>query len=147
MACLLCLAADALPACNPTPAMPPVLEGYPYDETAARILIRDAGSVVTARFRSTIETLLGEEGLSTTYVFEIIDGWKAVQPRRLAIEGVWVPCDLDLEKDAVFLLYLDGDRLLHAVPGRDLETELALLGDVDWFYGPSGHLVRPVERD
>lgn len=146
-AALLWLAATGSHACNPSPALPPVLEGYAYDATAAGVLIRDAGSVVTARFRSTVELLLGNDGVSTTYVFEVIEGWKAVQPRRLAIEDVWVPCDLELRKGAVFLLYMDGDRLLYAVPAADLDTELALLGDVAWFYGPSGQLVRPVEQE
>jgi hypothetical protein len=134
-------------SCNPAPALPPILEGYAYDAMAAETLIRDAGSVVTARLSQVVELDLGAGPVEKTYVFEVIEGWGAVQPRRLAIEGVWVSCELPLDRGRVFLMYLDASRLLHALPGEDVDTELALLGDVDWFYGPSGRLVEPVERD
>lgn len=141
----LALAAGPALACNPAPTLPPILEGYAYDRTAAEALVRDAGSVVTARFDSRLELDLGAGARETTYVFEVIEGWKAVQPRRLAIDGAWVSCELDLARGRVFLLYLDGPRLLYAVPAETLDAELALLGDVDWFYGPAGQLVEPVE--
>jgi hypothetical protein len=140
------VAAPAI-ACNPAPALPPILEGYAYDRLAAEALVRDAGSVVTARFDSTLELDLGDGAGTRSYVFEVIEGWKAVQPRKLAIDGIWVPCDLDLTRGAVFLLYMDGARLLYAVPAQQVDVELALLGDVAWFYGPGGQLVRPVEGD
>ena len=134
-------------ACNPAPPVPPILEGYAYDRVAAEALVRDAGSVVTARFKSTVDLDLGDGEGTKTYIFQVIEGWKAVQPRRVAIEGVWVPCDLALVRGSVWLLYLDGTRLLHAVPGQAVNEELAILGDVAWFYGPGGELVEPVERD
>lgn len=134
-------------ACNPAPPLPPILEGYAYDPMAAEALVRDAGSVVTARLASVVELDLGAGRVEKTYVFEVIEGWKAVQPRRLAIEGVWVSCELPLERGRVFLMYLSGSRLLYALPGEEVDSELTLLGDVDWFYGPSGQRVEPVERD
>lgn len=142
----LCVAAGAL-ACNPDPPVPPILEGYAYDRMAAETLVRDAASVVTARLDSIVRLELADGPSSATYVFLVLDGWKAVEPRRLAIDGTWVSCDLDLERGRVFLLYLDGPRLLYAVPAEALEEELALLGDVEWFYGPSGQLVEPVEQE
>lgn len=140
-------AAGPVLACNPHAPVPPILEGYEYDPMAAEALVRDAASIVTARFASTVETDLGNGSRAVTYVFDVIEGWKAVEPRRLAIDGTWVSCNLDLNRGNVFLLYLDGTRLLWAVPGTEVNEELSLLGDVDWFYGPSGQLVRPVERE
>ncbi len=134
-------------ACNPAAPVPPILEGYAYDRVAAQALARDAESVVTARFTSRVDLDLGDGKGTKSYLFEVIEGWKAVRPRQLAIDGLWVPCELDLARGSVWLMYLDGQRLLHAVPGSEVNDELEILGDVAWFYGPGGELVEPVERD
>ena len=70
------------------------------------------------------------------YVSEFAD-----QASRLSLAGVWVDCALPLERGQVFLLYLAGERLLHAVPAGSLSFEFDLLGDPAWFYDAGGRLV------
>ncbi|NHA14064.1 hypothetical protein [Thioalkalivibrio sp. XN279] len=138
------LGCQAAAACNPAPPRPPILEGYRYDAMAAGALLRDADAVVGARLQLRIDTMLGpgEAPDQAGYVFEVIEGWKAVLPRRLTLSGVWVDCALPLETGQVFLLYLAGERLLHAVPAETLDFELDLLGDPAWFYDAGGRLVQ-----
>lgn len=144
---LLCLlfAWQAAGACNPEPPRPPILQGYAYDAMAAGALLRDADAVVSARLVSRIDLQLEPDaaagGASATYVFEVIEGWRDVRPQRLALAGVWVDCALPLERGQVFLLYLAGERLLHAVPAEMLSFEFDLLGDPAWFYDAGGRLV------
>ncbi len=130
-------------ACNPAPPRPAILEGYRYDAMAARALLRDADAVVSARLKLRIDTLLGPGDApdEAGYVFEVIEGWKAVLPQRLTLAGVWVDCALPLQAGQVFLLYLSGERLLHAVPAETLDFELDLLGGPAWFYDAAGRLV------
>jgi hypothetical protein len=132
-------------ACNPSPPRPPVLEGYDWDETAAEVLLRDARSVVAARFKLRVdtETPAGADPLRAGYVFEVLEGWKAETARRLTLGGYWLSCELTLEPGRVFLLFLDGDRLLHAVPAERLDFEFGLLGEADWFYDAAGRLHTP----
>lgn len=136
---------QAAAACNPTPPRPPILEGYAYDAMAAGALLRDADAVVSARLVSRIDLQLEPGGTaagpSATYVFEVIEGWRDVRPQRLSLAGVWVDCALPLERGQVFLLYLAGERLLHAVPAESLSFEFDLLGDPAWFYDAGGRLV------
>lgn len=132
-------------ACNPSPPRHPVLDGYAYDLSAARALLRDSASVVTARYSSRVELDLGEQR-RTSYLFEVLEGWKDRVPRRLAVDGYWIDCELALRPGAHYLLYLDGERVLFALPAESLgPDELDLLGDLAWYYGPAGKLVRPVE--
>jgi hypothetical protein len=133
----------AAAACNPAPPRPPVLDGYAYDAMAAGALLRDADAVVSARLKLRIDTTLGpgEAPDQASYVFEVIEGWKAVVPQRLTLAGAWVDCALPLQAGQVFLLYLSGERLLHAVPAERLDFELDLLGDPAWFYGAGGRLL------
>jgi hypothetical protein len=142
---LLVLPAAWLPAraCNPAPPRPPILQGYGYDAMAAGALLRDADAVVSARLTLRIDTLLGPGAApdEAGYVFEVIEGWKSVRPPRITVAGVWVDCALPLETGQVFLLYLAGERLLHAVPAEALDFELDLLGDPAWFYDAGGRLV------
>ena len=135
---------QAAVACNPAPPRPPILEGYRYDAMAAGALLRDADAVVSARLKLRIDTMLGpgEAPDQAGYVFEVIEGWKAVRPMRLTLAGVWVDCALPLDRGQVFLLYLAGERLLHAVPAEALDFELDLLGDPAWFYDAGGRLVQ-----
>jgi hypothetical protein len=77
------------------------------------------------------------------YVFEVLEGWKAETARRLTLGGYWLSCELTLEPGRVFLLFLDGDRLLHAVPAERLDFEFGLLGEADWFYDAAGRLHTP----
>jgi hypothetical protein len=143
-ACLVPLlaAAPAL-ACNPAPPRPPILEGHAYDAKAAEYLVRDAASVVAARLALRIDIDLGEPaaGRQADYVFEVLEGWGAETARRVTIGGRWVSCELPLHPGRVFLLYLDGERLLHAVPAEQLDFEFALLGEPAWFYDAGGRLV------
>lgn len=136
---------QAAGACNPEPPRPPILQGYAYDAMAAGALLRDADAVVSARLVSRIDLQLapGAEsaGPTATYVFEVIEGWRDVRPQRLALAGVWVDCALPLKRGQVFLLYLAGERLLHAVPAETLSFEFDLLGDPAWFYDAGGRLV------
>lgn len=158
------LAAPAAEACNPDPARPPILEGHDYDRVAAEQLLRDATAVVAARFTRKIDVaiggspVLGSDPLRgdparpfpyggqarTDYVFEVLEGWRAEVPRRLVLGGYQVPCALPLERGRMFLLYLSGERLLHAVPVEQLDFEFALLGEPDWFFDAVGQRVRPV---
>jgi hypothetical protein len=134
-------------ACNPHPPRPAILEGYTYDAMAAEFLQGEASSVVAARLSLRLDVELGEQGDSgagpsrADYVFEVLEGWQAETPRRLTIGGHWLSCELGLRAGRVFLLYLDGERLLHAVPAEQLDFELALLGEPDWFYDARGRLV------
>lgn len=142
---LLLLGWQAAAACNPAPPQPPILQGYAYDAMAAGALLRDADAVVSARLVSRIDLQLAPGAApaddSASYVFEVIEGWQAVRPQRLVLAGVWVDCALPLEPGQVFLLYLAGERLLHAVPAEDLSFEFDLLGDPAWFYDAGGRLV------
>jgi len=131
-------------ACNPDPPRPAILQGYAYDRTAAEYLLREARSVVAARLALRLDLELGEPGAPAPradYVFDVLEGWQEETPRRLTIAGTWVSCELELRTGRVFLLYLDGERLLHAVPVEAIDFELALLGEPDWFYDASGRLV------
>jgi hypothetical protein len=140
------LAAPAAPACNPDPPRLPILQGFPYDATAAEFLLRDATSVVAARLELTLELEDSAVGNARSdYVFEILEGWRAELPRRLTIGGHWVDCAIEPRTGRVFLLYLDGERLLHAVPVSELDFEIELLGEPDWFYDARGRLVRGPE--
>ena len=146
--CLL-LAWQGAGACNPQPPRPPVLDGYAYDAMAAGALLRDAEAVVAARLALRIDTELGAAPAPAgtapahaDYVFEVIEGWKATRPQRLVLAGVWVDCRLPLEPGQVFLLYLAGERLLHAVPEEALDFELGMLGDPDWAYAAGGRLLQ-----
>lgn len=149
-ACLLPLFA-AMPAlaCNPAPPRPPILEGYAYDAKAAEYLVRDAASVVAARLALRIDVDLGEPAAAgrrqSDYVFEVLEGWGAETARRVTIGGRWVSCELVLQPGRVFLLYLDGERLLHAVPAEQLDFEFPLLGEPAWFYDAGGRLVHGAE--
>jgi hypothetical protein len=137
-------------ACNPAPPRPPILDGYAYDEVAAEYLLRDAHTVVAARLAARLDLELGVPGDAASersqahYVFDVLEGWQAETARRLTISGHWVSCSLELRTGRVFLLYLEGDRLLHAVPVEKIDFELALLGEPDWFYDARGRLVRPL---
>jgi len=131
-------------ACNPAPPRPAALQGYPYDPTAAEALLRASSSVVVARLALRIDVELEQDGMERAeYVFEIIEGWKAELPQRLVIGGYWVDCALDLRPGQEFLLYLEGSRLLHAVPLEQTDFEARLLGGPDWFFDASGRRVSP----
>lgn len=137
------LAASPVLACNPAPPRPTILQGYAYDAKAAEYLVRDAASVVAARLALRIDIDLGEPaaGRQADYVFEVLEGWGAETARRVTIGGRWVSCELPLQPGRVFLLYLDGQRLLHAVPAEQLDFEFPLLGEPAWFYDAGGRLV------
>jgi hypothetical protein len=133
-------------ACNPDPPRPPILAGHDYDATAAEYLVNEARTVVAARLVLRLDLDLAEPGRNAAppradYVFEVLEGWQEETPRRLTIGGYWVSCELGLRTGRVFLLYLDGERLLHAVPVEQIDFELALLGEPDWFYDARGRLV------
>jgi len=146
VACALSCIARAAPACNPDPPRPPILQGFPYDATAVEFLLRDATSVVAARLELEL-TLQDSAGLSSSdYVFEVLEGWRDETPRTFTIGGHWVDCAVEPRQGRVFLLYLDGRRLLHAVPVSALDFEIALLGEPDWFYDVRGRLVREPEE-
>ncbi|MFU8896773.1 MAG: hypothetical protein ACNA8J_10330 [Gammaproteobacteria bacterium] len=137
-------------ACNPNPPRPPILEGYSYDAMAAGYLLRDSSSVVAARLETVLELDFeadedGPDATRKSYVFEVLEGWQAVTPRRLTIDGYWVDCDIEPRPGRVFLLYLDGARLLYAVPVERLDFELTLLGEPGWFYDARGRLVQEPE--
>lgn len=147
--CVLLLAMPAAFACNPSPPQPPVLEGYAWDATAAGQLQRDARSIVKARFRHRLDLEFGEptNRPRADYVFEVTEGWKAATPRSLTLAGHWVSCRLELKAGGVLLLYLDGDRLMHAVPLERLDFEPGMLGEPDWFFDAGGRLVVPAEAE
>lgn len=134
-------------ACNPDPPRSPILHGHAYDAMAAEYLLREARTVVAARLALRVDLEVATGGASDAappradYVFEVLEGWKEETPRRLTITGYWVSCDLGLRAGRVFLLYLDGERLVHAVPVEQIDFELALLGEPDWFYDARGRLV------
>ena len=131
-------------ACNPEPPEPAALQGYSYDATAAETLLRVSSSVGVARLALRIDLDLEQDGSKRSdYVFEIIEGWKAELPQRLVIGGYWVDCDLDLRPGQEFLLYLEGVRLLHAVPLEQIDFEPRLLGGPDWFFDAGGRRVSP----
>lgn len=152
--CMLLLLSCGPPAaaCNPDPPRPPILDGYPYDATAAAQLLADASSVVAARLALRLDVELegpgeaGAGGSRADYVFEVLEGWKAETPRRVTVGSHWVPCGLGMRSGRVFLLYLDGVRLLHAVPVEQLDFELPLLGEPDWFYDARGRWVSTGEE-
>lgn len=136
-------------ACNPDPPRPAVLEGYSYDAMAAGHLVRESGTVAAARLVTVLELELDDgrrPGERKDYVFEVFEGWKAVVPRRLTIGSYWVDCGIEPRVGRVFLLYLDGTRLVHAVPVEQLDVELQLLGEPAWFYDAGGRLVRVLEE-
>lgn len=131
-------------ACNPAPPRPAALQGYPYDATAAETLLQASSSVVVARLALRIDVALEQGGKERAeYVFDIIEGWKAELPQRLVIGGYWVDCALDLRPGQEFLLYLEGSRLLHAVPLEQTDLEARLLGGPDWFFDAGGRRVSP----
>jgi hypothetical protein len=135
-------------ACNPNPPRPAALEHYAYDATAAGYLQRDAGSIVAARLALRVDLEIGDSSVTPAqadYIFEVLEGWKAVVPHRLTLGGYWLSCALDWQAGRVFLLYLEGDRLLHAVPVEQLDFELTLLAEPDWFYDARGRLVEQPE--
>jgi hypothetical protein len=138
-------------ACNPDPPRPPILERYAYDRLAAETLLRDARSVVAARLSARVDLELGAPPngtgvpAQTHYVFEVLEGWQEETARRLTLSGLWISCALTLRTGRTFLLYLQGERLLHAVPVEQIDFELALFGEPDWFYDARGQLVRPLE--
>jgi hypothetical protein len=150
-ACFVLSAWQPAAACNPDPPRPAILEGHRYDDTAAEYLVREARSVIAARLALRLDLELGVggspggPGSRADYVFDVLEGWQAQTPRRVTIGGHWVSCALALETGRVFLLYLDGERLLYAVPAEELDFELTLLGEPDWFYDARGRLVAPVE--
>lgn len=143
------LAVQPAAACNPDPPRPPVLEGHSYDAMAAGHLVRESDTVAAARLATVLELELDDgrpAGTRKDYVFEVLEGWNAVVPRRLVIGGHWVDCAIEPRVGRVFLLYLDGTRLLHAVPVERLDVELQLLGEPAWFYDAGGRFVRKVEE-
>jgi hypothetical protein len=148
LACALSCAAPAVLACNPAPPRLPILQGYSYDATAAEYILAEATSVVAARLTLVLDLELGDAGAAPArkdYVFEVIEGWRLETSRRLTIGGHWVDCGLQPRAGRAFLLYLDGERLLHAVPVEQIDFELGQLGEPDWFYDARGRLVRGAE--
>ncbi|HRP87269.1 MAG TPA: hypothetical protein PLS34_07095 [Gammaproteobacteria bacterium] len=144
-ACVLACTAHGAWACNPDPPRPPILQGFSYDAAAAEVLLRDATSVVAARLELEL-ALQDSAGVARSdFVFAVLEGWRAETPRTLTIGGHWVDCAIEPRQGRVFLLYLDGQRLLHAVPVSALDFEIALLGEPDWFYDVRGRLVRGPE--
>jgi hypothetical protein len=136
-------------ACNPDPPRPAVLEGYSYDAMAAGHLVRESDTVAAARLATVLELELDDgrsAGGRKDYVFEVFEGWQAVVPRRLVIGGHWVDCAMEPRVGRVFLLFLDGTRLVHAVPVEEIGAELALFREPAWFYDAGGRLVRKVEE-
>jgi hypothetical protein len=141
---LLALAAGAPAlACNPTPPVPPVLEGYAYDDTARRLLLETAPGVAVARFSRRLDLSIGGASDQPDYVFEVTEGWQRVPPRRLVIGGYWISCELDLRPGGHYLLFLEGERPLYILPAEAAAPEVEALGDVDWFYDQRGTLIRP----
>jgi hypothetical protein len=146
LAMLLAAAWRPAAACNSEASRHPVLQGHAYDLMAAEYLLRDASSVVAARLAHRLDLdSPGAAPARPAYVFEVIEGWQEITPRNLTISGHWVPCELQLRAGRVFLLYLEGERLLHAVPVEAIDFELGLLGEPGWFYDAAGRLVEPEE--
>ena len=123
--------------------MPPILEGYEYDETARRLLLESSPGVAVARFSKRLDLTIGEATSQPDYVFEVSEGWGRVAPYRLLIGGYWVDCDLDLRPGGHYLLYLEGERPLYILPAEEAAPEVLALGDLDWFYDQRGTLIRP----
>lgn len=143
------MAGAPLAACNPDPPRHPVLAGHAYDELAADLFTREASTVVAARLtlRVDLELAPGEgPGPNSDYVFEVLEGWKTVVPRRLTVGGYWLDCAVEPRRGRSYLLYLEGGRLLHAVPVADIDFELGLLGQPDWYYDAGGRLVQLPEE-
>ncbi len=130
-------------ACNPSPPVPPILEGYDYDATARELLLESAPGVAVARFSKRLDLMIGDATSQPDYVFEVSEGWGRVAPRQLLIGGYWVDCELDLRPGGHYLLYLEGERPLHILPAEVAAPEVEALGDLDWFYDQRGTLVRP----
>ena len=130
-------------ACNPTPPVPPVLEGYTYDETARGLLLESAPGIAIARFSRRLDLSIGEAASEPDYVFEVTEGWRRVAPRSLVIGGYWIDCELDLRRGGHYLLYLEGERPIYILRAEEASVEVATLGELDWFYDQSGNLVRP----
>jgi hypothetical protein len=130
-------------ACNPAPPVPPILEGYEYDETARRLLLASSPGVALARFSKRLDLTIGDATSQPDYVFEVSEGWGRVAPYRLLIGGYWIDCDLDLRPGGHYLLYLEGERPLYILPAEDAAPEVQALGDLDWFYDQRGTLIRP----
>lgn len=130
-------------ACNPTPPVPPVLEGYAYDETAREVLLEQSPGIAVARFSKRLDLTIGDAASEPDYVFEVTEGWRRVAPRRLVIGGYWVDCELDLRPDGYYLLYLEGERPLYILRAEAAAPEVLALGDLDWFYDQRGTLIRP----
>jgi hypothetical protein len=148
-ALLMMLAWQPATACNPNPPRPAALDGYPYDAAAAGHLQRDAASIVAARLALRVDLEIGDAGATPAradYVFDVLEGWKGVTPRRVTLAGFWLSCALELQAGRVFLLYLEGGRVLHAVPVDQLDFELTLLGEPGWFYDARGRLVEQPEE-
>lgn len=134
-------------ACNPSPPVPPILEGHEYDRMAMEYLVRDSVTVALARYVSRVDLLIEGEvadtGLQARYVFELTEGWKQPLPARLVVPGHWLSCELPLRVGGVYLMYLDGTVPLYILPAERAATELDTLGDLDWFYSQTGQLIRP----
>lgn len=144
---LLTLTGGTAAACNPEPPVPPILEGHEYDRMAMEYLIRDSVTVTLARYAGRVDLLMegGNDDAPTQsrYVFNLRDGWKAPIPARLVVPGHWLSCDLPLRVGGSYLLYLDGTVPLFILPAERAAMEIDALGDVDWFYSPTGQLMRP----
>jgi len=144
------LAGHATPAigCNPNAPVPPVLEEHAYDDVARKVLMTQAGTIAMARLLTRVDLLFESDGTTAsaeqpTYQFDVKDGWKAPGPRRLSLDGHWVSCDLDLKPGAWFLIFLQGDWPLYIRPAEDSTVDLQILGEIQWFYTPSGQLILP----
>jgi hypothetical protein len=144
------LASHAAPAigCNPNAPVPPVLEDHAYDDVARKVLMTQAGTIAMARLLTRVDLLFESDGPTgsaelPTYQFDVKDGWKAPGPRRLSLDGHWISCDLDLKPGAWFLIFLQGDWPLYIRPAEDSSVDLQILGEIQWFYTPSGQLILP----
>jgi hypothetical protein len=146
MACSV-MAYRPLAACNPEPPVPPILDGYEYDAAARDYLIRQSDTIALGRYRGKLEFIsqgpAGVGGDQPDYVFELTEGWKSSLPARLVVPGHWIACDLRLKVGTSYLFYLDGNTPLFVIPAEDVLEDLEILGDLDWFYTPSGQLIRP----
>jgi hypothetical protein len=135
-------------ACNTDAPVHPILQGHDYDAVAREALSRDATTIAVARFRGRLDLLLeGDSGQDRrefpAYVFELREGWKTPLPARLTVDGYWIPCDLPLRGGAFFLMFLQGSTPLHVLDAIGAESELAALGDIQWFYTQGRELMRP----
>lgn len=144
---LLALTCGPADACNPEPPLPPILEGHEYDRMAMEYLIRDSVSVALARYVGRVDLLMEGEsddpGSRSRYIFNLRDGWKEAIPARLVVPGHWLSCDLPLRVGGSYLLYLDGTVPLYILPAERAAMDIDALGDLDWFYSPTGQLMRP----